>query len=559
MKTFSAHKYLLAASGLYILLNLIQSLLMPLINDEAYYWVWSRRLDWGYFDHPPMVALWIKMGFALFENELGVRLITVLAGAAGYYALGRMLELKNPGQFWLYSALFFSMILFQAFGFVTTPDSPLLFFGILYFVFLKKFLDKPDTASALLLGLMMALLLYSKYHGILLILFSLLPLTFKLIRNRFFWLAVFFGVLCYAPHLWWQFQNDFVSAEYHLVRRNVFNRFKISNTTDYLASLIWASSPLLFWFHGKALFKTKNKTDFQKALIGGFLGIVGFFILITFKRYIQGQWSLLAFIPLLIITYYYFKDKPKPTQWIVRLGAATFMLMLVVRVYFIAQDVPFKTQYHGWKDFMQRAGEVTEGTAVFERYQYTSLYKFYNYPEKDAENYITIENRASQYELWDSEADLYGKDITYFSRYIKAADSLQVDSRDRETFKYRHVPDFHTAVNLEISTTDTIFTGQHVEINASVHNKGDFAVDISPENGFSLKMVYVEYAYSEIVKCEKTLEYEPFQLNPGETVLTRFTGSVCALPARDYITYLGFVNAGLPPKKQSDYIQVKID
>ena len=77
MNSFPARRFLFTGALIYILINLIQSFLMPLINDEAYYWVWSRQMDWGYFDHPPMVALWIKAGFALFQNELGVRFITV--------------------------------------------------------------------------------------------------------------------------------------------------------------------------------------------------------------------------------------------------------------------------------------------------------------------------------------------------------------------------------------------------------------------------------------------------------------------------------------------------
>ena len=137
MQKFDSKRYLIFGAVFYLLINLAQSFLMPLINDEAYYWAWSRHLDWGYFDHPPMVALWIKLGFTLFQNELGVRLFTALAASIGYFVLGRFLRLDNINQFWLYTALFFSMILFQAFGFVTTPDSPLLFFGILYLIFSK--------------------------------------------------------------------------------------------------------------------------------------------------------------------------------------------------------------------------------------------------------------------------------------------------------------------------------------------------------------------------------------------------------------------------------------
>ena len=55
----------------WLMLNLIQSSFTGLLDDEAYYWVYSRFLDWGYFDHPPMVALMIKAGYALFPNPHG--------------------------------------------------------------------------------------------------------------------------------------------------------------------------------------------------------------------------------------------------------------------------------------------------------------------------------------------------------------------------------------------------------------------------------------------------------------------------------------------------------
>ena len=33
-----------------------------LFHDEAYYWMYSKYPDWGYFDHPPLVAMLIKIG-----------------------------------------------------------------------------------------------------------------------------------------------------------------------------------------------------------------------------------------------------------------------------------------------------------------------------------------------------------------------------------------------------------------------------------------------------------------------------------------------------------------
>ena len=53
------------------ILNLLQGIFTPIIDDEAYYWLWSTKLDFGYFDHPPMIALWIYLSDLIFDAEIG--------------------------------------------------------------------------------------------------------------------------------------------------------------------------------------------------------------------------------------------------------------------------------------------------------------------------------------------------------------------------------------------------------------------------------------------------------------------------------------------------------
>ncbi|MDO7619948.1 MAG: 4-amino-4-deoxy-L-arabinose transferase, partial [Flavobacteriaceae bacterium] len=57
------------------LANTLQAVFTELIYDEAYYWYFSKQLDWGYFDHPPMVAAMIALGQLFFKGTLGVRII----------------------------------------------------------------------------------------------------------------------------------------------------------------------------------------------------------------------------------------------------------------------------------------------------------------------------------------------------------------------------------------------------------------------------------------------------------------------------------------------------
>ena len=42
---------------------------MDFETDEAYYWLWSRHLAAGYFDHPPAIAFLIRFGTAIFGDK----------------------------------------------------------------------------------------------------------------------------------------------------------------------------------------------------------------------------------------------------------------------------------------------------------------------------------------------------------------------------------------------------------------------------------------------------------------------------------------------------------
>src|SRR5260370_42325970 len=54
-------------------LRLVYAGSVEMMPEETYYWNYSRHLDFGYLDHPPMVAWLIRVGTAVFgQTEGGV-------------------------------------------------------------------------------------------------------------------------------------------------------------------------------------------------------------------------------------------------------------------------------------------------------------------------------------------------------------------------------------------------------------------------------------------------------------------------------------------------------
>ncbi|HMG10131.1 MAG TPA: glycosyltransferase family 39 protein, partial [Mucilaginibacter sp.] len=107
---------------LWTALNVLQAYTLELHADEAYYWVFSRMMDWGFYYHPPMVAVFIRIGDTLAHNELGARLITLLSSTLAIYLVWLMLQRYAVSAKWF--ILFMAGILiFHVYGFTATPDA----------------------------------------------------------------------------------------------------------------------------------------------------------------------------------------------------------------------------------------------------------------------------------------------------------------------------------------------------------------------------------------------------------------------------------------------------
>jgi 4-amino-4-deoxy-L-arabinose transferase-like glycosyltransferase len=217
----NAARFWLAALLALTLLRLAIAGALPLAPDEAYYWLWSRHLQAGYYDHPPLVALFIRAGTLIFgPTPLGVRLLGPLSAAAGTCLLWRAAEDFWPHrQAGLIAALLFNAMLLAGAGAVLmTPDTPLMVCWSAALAGAGRLLFRRDPRWWLAIGGAAGLALLAKYTAVFLVIgFALwLPISKEgrdqLIR-RTAWPFAGLGLtlVIFAPNLAWNQAHHWVS------------------------------------------------------------------------------------------------------------------------------------------------------------------------------------------------------------------------------------------------------------------------------------------------------------------------------------------------------------
>ena len=468
---FQKHHRLLFYS-IWLLLALAQAASTELIADEAYYWVYSRFPAWGYFDHPPMIAFIIKSGYAIFHNELGVRLICALLSTFTILITESLTERKNP---FLFYTIVLSIGVLQIAGFLAVPDTPLLFFTALFFHAYRSFIKNTNWKNTLLLAIAISLLFYTKYHGLLIVLFTFLS-NIKLFTRWQTWLAGLFVLILYAPHLLWQWDHDWVSIRYHLFESNV-NAYKFSYTTDYLLGQILLSGPLAGFILLPAAFIYKVKNQTEKALKFTLIGVYLIFLVSSFRGKVEVNWTMPALIPLIILSHQFIIDK---ISWIKPLRIIAFVSLLLIiaaRIYLVVDigpDNSLKGRFHN-KDWAKTIADKTGDVPVvfYNSYQRASLFWFYS--GKPSHSHNSYSDRKSNYNFWPTESNLLGKKVFIADIYgINTFSDSAKTKKGWVGFSYDSMYAALGGIRMMIKQKSIDLDSTHVTINITPHVPGEY-------------------------------------------------------------------------------------
>lgn len=209
------------------ILKLIVAFTLDLGNDESYYWFYSQDLKWNYFDHPPLVAIWVRF-FTLnlwLEDFPGfIRLGSIFSSGMATWAIYKTVATFHTNRAGWYAACIYNASFYAGLtaGLFIMPDAPqMLFWTVTLWMLARIIKDENDWTAWIFFGIVAGLCIMSKVHGAFLYfglgLFMLLKKRHWFQKPQFY-IAVLISLIIISPILIWNIQNNFASYRFHSQR-----------------------------------------------------------------------------------------------------------------------------------------------------------------------------------------------------------------------------------------------------------------------------------------------------------------------------------------------------
>ncbi|GAN69396.1 glycosyltransferase family 39 protein [Acetobacter orleanensis] len=306
-----------ALAGL-TLVRLLMAAWVPLTPDEAYYRIWALAPATGYLDHPPLVAVWIYAGMAVFgDTALGVRAMGPVSALAGTVLLAltardwlrsraqtaQISTSLTPDAGMVRTGLLLNGTVALGVGtLIMTPDTPLLLFMALLVWSLGRVCLRGQGAAWLLVGAAVGLGFESKYTAVLpvggmLVWLFLTRAGRGWLKTPWPWMGGGVALLCAGPVIWWNATHGWVSFLKQGGRTGDWHPAKmVTYFGELLGGQIGLASPGVFvFFVGGVWLLWRQKDAFSRLLLLMILLPAVVFIQHAFGARVQANWPVVLY------------------------------------------------------------------------------------------------------------------------------------------------------------------------------------------------------------------------------------------------------------------------
>lgn len=455
------------------------SIKVPLIDDEAYHWSWTKNLMLSYYDHPAMIAWLETLSTKIFgETYFGVRFPSFVAYVITSIMTWRLtLELFSSKAAHFVVMLFLLTPLWGLGGYVSSPEPPFMMFWILAsWVFWQGYREDEKQWSLkktwIWLGILMGLGLNSKFIIALLapgfgIYILLTPHRRKDLLSPWPWVGFLIATIIAAPIFIWNLQYDWPGFRYQFHRRHAGQEFDLGRWVQFILIQAMFFSPVAYFLALKAFATGLKKRIENKWRFVFSLALPSFLVFYPQPMWSEYKphWSGPAVLILMMGAGYLWYEKYSAKRW-ARWGLYGFLIAFNLFAYlpFAYPFMPkmyrvfgkeWKTtfdmsnEFYGWEEFGQfvnrRQREIHADTG---KRPFISSYRY----ETTAQTYWGTKQRVymlaqtrSHYTVTQTDAEmaaLKGKDSLFISteKYpTNPNDWAKWDSCTSEEFNtYRH-------------------------------------------------------------------------------------------------------------------------
>lgn len=422
---------------------------MELSGDEAYYWVWSKHLDWCYYSKGPGIAWAIALGTNLVGNtELGVRWISVLLGAGTgilLYRLGTVLFSKRVA-FW--TVIVASTVpLFILGSLVMTIDPLSVFFWTLAAWLFWKNRKRHGAMAWAGAGLAVGLGMLCKYTNVAeLICFALfclwVPAYHREFREPRFWVMIAVALACLTPVVIWNYNYRWITLT-HLSQRGALDKklhFSLMESLRFIGTQFLIFNPLLMigliW--GLCTMSSEQRaSSHYRYLISLFAPLLIFYIFLSLNKAGQANWATPSYIAGVLLLVALWLEKSGKC-WLCRFTVALgFLVMVVIHVLpLVSLPQLFPeikkdplSRLRGAQNLAQQVVKIqTEQGASFiicDNYQLASLISFYH-PDHPQTYLPKQEGIVNQYSFFSDYTDgFWHESAIYVSRSPEIPEQLK--------------------------------------------------------------------------------------------------------------------------------------
>ena len=485
--SLGADRLVLLWLGVWWIANLVQAGFTELANDEAYYHMFAERLAWGYFDHPPVTALLVWAGERLFGGELGVRFFFTVLQPLYLWILWRLIRPADAGRrdAALFVVVSAATLMLQLYGFIAVPDGPLMFTTALFLLTFKWFSENRRRAW-LWMGIAMALMAYSKYHGALVVLFALAANPRQLLRPALYSSGAV-ALLLLVPHLVWQYEHDWASFAYHLSGRN--SVFRPGYVVEFLANMLVVFNPFFVPLYVQAWRKVKPQTPVGRALKLLPVAFIVFFMLSSLRGYVQPQWVIVSCFGLVCVLFAYARWHPRTRRYVMRAGGVTVGLVVLVRLVMIFNPLGIRFEVFNNPESYAAIAAEADGRPVVFRYGYAVAAKYAFYTGGEAYCQPNIRYRTHQWQFRDDDSRFIGREVLVECPDGTVSDSTRqvrtLTMANGRSFTWFVDPAFHPVRLVDIAFTGLpgrVAAGETLRLELRIRNPYPYAIRVGADD-----------------------------------------------------------------------------